>query len=81
MTVAEFKKNCEANSNGANFFEFISKSLEIWDNDSCCGYAIAALWRHGVSDAEIRKIMDCMKAAFDELTVDEARQIYCKSPF
>lgn len=85
MTIAEFRRSCDKGgtdkNTGISFFDFMAEATEIWSNNSCLGYAIAAMKRKGVPDEEIAKITACMKEMFDELAVDEAEQVYCKSRF
>ena len=76
MTVKEYQKQCEP-----GFFEFLKSSLEIWSNDACMGYLIDAAQRAGLSREDTQALVDSIKGSFDELTVDEATALYCKSPY
>lgn len=45
-------------------------------NDAMKGYMIAGMRRMGFSESEIRKAVLGMRAAMDELTVEEAERVY-----
>lgn len=49
-----------------------------WRNDACMGYAIMAMQRAGLKEATIQKVMSEMKWCFDDTTVEEAAQHYCR---
>ncbi|MEM1486407.1 RuvA C-terminal domain-containing protein (plasmid) [Oscillospiraceae bacterium PP1C4] len=85
MTITNFKKSCDEGSNGKNtgksFFEFIADATDIWSNNACLGYVIHGLQNLGLGEKEIEKIVKEIETGFDDLTVDEADQLYCKTPF
>ncbi|WP_169744123.1 hypothetical protein [Paenibacillus wynnii] len=53
--------------------------MDIWSNNACLGYIIAALERKGWSEDQIRQVVGAVYTEFDFKTVEEARQIYNKS--
>lgn len=77
MTIRSFK---EAIDNSA-FFDYISDATEIWSNNACLGYVIAALQSMEYEVTEIARITAAIKDAFDRFTVDEAEKIYQKSSY
>lgn len=49
-----------------------------WRNDACNGYALMAMHRIGLDDGVVAKVMAEMTRCFDDATVKEAAQYYCK---
>lgn len=47
-----------------------------WSNDACLGYAIAAGEAAGLTPEQIGRLIDAMKAAFDEMATDDAATYY-----
>lgn len=47
-----------------------------WSNDACRGYLILTLRKYGKSNDEIRQALDYLHTAFDQITVEEAKQIW-----
>lgn len=79
MTIQEYKEQCD--SSNENFFDFISQVTEIWKNNSCLGYTIEALKNLNFSDESISMVVNKMRYCFEEITTDEADQIYCSSKY
>lgn len=49
-----------------------------WSNEACQGYLIAALRAGGKRCKEIEQALDCLYRAFDQISVEEAKQIWKK---
>lgn len=47
-----------------------------WSNDACRGYLIFTLQKCGKSNDEICRALDRLHIAFDQVTVEEAKQIW-----
>ena len=52
-----------------------------WRNDACKGYAIMAMERFGIDPATIKEVIGEMTWCFDDTTVEEAAQHYCKGVY
>lgn len=76
MTVAELlEKNKVLPREQA---EFLTEMLSIWSNDACLGYCIRAMEIAGFDEEHIRSAVRGMYQAFDELTEEEAVEVYRK---
>lgn len=49
---------------------------DIWTNEACCGYVIKALEDCGKSKEEIYNVLDGLRQAFSNFSVEEAEEIY-----
>lgn len=49
-----------------------------WSNTACMGYAVMAMRRAGLNEADIQKVMHEMVWCFDDTAVDEAARYYCR---
>lgn len=82
MTIKDYMEGLKAtakglkNENGADFVEIMAESVRIWSNNACKGYCIDAMQRAGYSREQISGVMACLRASFDDLTPEEAEQIY-----
>lgn len=47
-----------------------------WSNDACRGYMIAALQDCGQSREGIQQALSCLHEVFDQITVEEAKQLW-----
>ena len=56
-------------------------TLNIWSNDACRGYVIAAMERCGFKPADIDRMMQELHEVFDSLTLDEAQRLYERSTY
>lgn len=55
--------------------------MEMWSNQACLGYAIAAMERKGLDKETIRKVIGAMQGEFDVKTIEEAADIYRQSSY
>lgn len=55
--------------------------MEEWSNNACLGYVIKAMRDAGNSTKEIQKMINEIRTQFDWISVDEAKEIYNKSPY
>lgn len=76
MKVAEFLKKNELLPKEQA--EFLFEVLSIWSNDACMGYCIRAMENAGFDEEHIRSAVRGMHQAFDELTKEEAEEVYRK---
>lgn len=51
---------------------------EAWSNNSCKGYIIKAMENKDFKRADIEKIIGELKYVFDEMTLQQADNYYCK---
>ena len=59
-----------------SFVDTMKEIVSIWSNDAARGYAIAAAEAAGLTPEQIGRLIDAMKAAFDEMTTDDAATYY-----
>lgn len=52
-----------------------------WSNQSAYGYAIAAAEQSGMSVEDIRKLVNAMRLELDNVTLEEAADVYRKSNY
>lgn len=55
--------------------------MDQWSNNACLGYIVSALERKGWPEEEIKEVVRAVYIEFDFKTIDEARNIYNKSPY
>lgn len=56
--------------------------MEQWSNNACFGYAIAAAERIGMKSEQIDDLVKTMRSIMDmDLSVEEAKEVYNKSPY
>ena len=85
MTVEDYRKSLEKlphkMADGRSFAEVMTDRVDIWNNDAARGYAIIAAELAGVDPATVGEIVKKMRRVFDDMTVDEAAEVYVKSPY
>jgi hypothetical protein len=54
---------------------------DYWSNNACKGYVIVACKKLDLSDKQINDIMSALRRGFDDISVDDAEQIYVNSPY
>ena len=74
MNDNELLKSLEQNPD--KYKQLVLESSELWNNNACYGYAIAAAEAAGLSKKEINKLIDALQAATDELTITQANNYY-----
>lgn len=55
--------------------------MEEWSNNACLGYVIRAAVSLGYSKEKIQEIVSCVRGQFDFVSVEEAADVYNKSPY
>ena len=55
--------------------------MEEWSNNACLGYIIKAMRDAGKSAKEIQQMVNEVRAQFDWVSVEDAKEIYNKSPY
>lgn len=84
MTIKEYLRGVEAAkivptaSGGMSFTDAMKEATEIWNNDACMGYFLRAAQIAELDQDTTRKVLEAYRAAFEEISVDEAADIYCK---
>lgn len=58
--------------------EFLAEIMSLWSNEACMGYLIRAMEIAGFDEEHIRSAVRGMHQAFDELTEEEAEEVYRK---
>jgi hypothetical protein len=82
MTIAEYLRQLESarltpgNPEQGSFTDCMKEATEIWSNNACKGYAISAAIAAGLDKQQTGRLIDALGAAFEEMTVDEAEQLY-----
>lgn len=56
-------------------------ALEQWSNDVCRGYVIKAMKNKDFSEDQIQKVIYSLSAAFDNYTLEQAKQEYINSSY
>ena len=54
---------------------------ENWSNNSCRGYVIKAMENLNFKESDIKKVIQELRYIFDEMTLKEADEHYCKSRY
>ena len=49
---------------------------DLWSNNAAAGYAMAAAQAIGLDHKQTGKLIDAMTAAFENMTVEEAKDLY-----
>lgn len=55
--------------------------MEMWSNNACLGYVIKGLQGMGIREEEIQQAVSAIRGQFDWISVEEAADIYNKSPY
>lgn len=55
--------------------------MEKWSNSACLGYVIKGLRDMNMSEDKIQHIINSVRDEFDWFSVEEAADIYNKSPY
>jgi Holliday junction resolvasome RuvABC DNA-binding subunit len=74
MTVTDFLKDIRQTGNKA-FEAEMQNTVNIWSNESCRGYVIAAMKAAGFTREQISKVVEELPAAFEDISVDDAAKI------
>ena len=61
---------------GNNLVSLLADTVSIWSNDACRGYCLQAARDIGLDDAATKELLRALSRTFDDLTTDEAEQIY-----
>ena len=84
MTIKEYLRGVEAAkmvpaaSGEMSFADAMKEATEIWSNDACMGYFLRTAQIAELDQDTTRMVMGAYRAAFDEISVDEAADVYCK---
>ena len=79
--LQRFDKVYEPDENGLKYSEIMAKNVDIWDNDACRGYVIKAAEVSGFTPEQIRDLMEGLRWAFNEYSVDNAERAYNESQY
>lgn len=52
-----------------------------WSNNACLGYAIFGARKLGYNEEQIRELIRAIYSEFDFKSVEEAKKVYCDSPY
>lgn len=55
--------------------------MELRSNQAILGYAILAAKKMGFSDEQIQELIINLNGEFDMITIEEAAEIYRRSPY
>ena len=61
-----------------SFADAMKEATEIWSNDACMGYFLRAAQIARLDQDTTRKVLVAYRAAFEDISVDEAANVYCK---
>lgn len=84
MTVKELLETVEkplvcvpdTEKNRAEYKNLVLQTMEIWQNDACSGYAAAAAVDAGLDLETIKRLLEALDAAYDDMTIREAADFY-----
>jgi hypothetical protein len=84
MTIAAYLQQIEqasasltpGNPKQGSFADCMKEATDIWSNNACKGYAISAAIAAGLDERQTGRLIDALRAAFEEMTVDEAEKFY-----
>ena len=82
MTVKDYLddlKNCEftpQKPNSPSYYDVSIATTDIWSNSACKGYAIKAGERAGLTPDQIERLVTALSRIFDDISTEEAEQIY-----
>ena len=83
MTVKEYLRGIEdtklesaAKQEKMSFCDAMQDVVEIWSNDACKGYFINSAQIFGLDLKTIREMLKAYNEAFDNLSVDDAAELY-----
>ena len=62
--------------NRDDYKSLVLQTMEIWQNDACRGYAAAAAVAAGLDLETIKRLLEAMGAAYDDMTIREAADFY-----
>ena len=74
MTIREYLTDLQATGNAA-LAEEMQNAVHIWDNRAAAGYTTAAMQAAGFSRDQISSVLDELQKAFDEIAIEDAKQI------
>lgn len=77
MKIAEYIERNESALPPA-LADMLLQECSIWTNDVCYGYCLIALKNAGMTDKIMEKVTRCLHSAFDEYSVEEAEEVWCK---
>lgn len=63
-------------NDGKTLKETMLDCVDIWSNDACRGYCIAAMRGADMTEQQIKAVLYEMRYTFDEKTIAEAERIY-----
>ena len=55
--------------------------MEEWSNNACLGYAILGAKKLGYSEEQIEALVRAIYSGFDWVSIEEAKEVYSKSPY
>ncbi len=62
-----------------DYIRIATQAMEVWTNNACLGYALAAAGEAGFTTEQKKQLVEGMKAAFEDMTLDEAESYYTNS--
>lgn len=74
MTVKEFLEKLAEQPLAS--IHLAMDGAELWSNEACMGYTISACMAAGISEGQEEALMEALKTALDNMTLDEAEEIY-----
>lgn len=74
MTVKEFLADIQETGNKA-FEAEMQNTVNIWSNEACRGYCIAAMKAAGYTREQIAEVVEELPAAFEDISIDDAARI------
>ena len=80
MTIKKYldglKKQGFIGPDGKSLSDAMQETVEIWSNDACMGYCVAAMQAAGYGKTQITQVLREMGGLFDSCTLSEAEQEY-----
>lgn len=83
MTIKEYMQSLQElphrADDGQTIADAMAEIMSIWSNDACRGYCIKAMQEAGLQEEQQAAVLHQMDRAFDEVTIEQAEQIFYKS--
>lgn len=68
-------KDCFHDVQNEDVINEMDKRVHLWSNYACKGYCVTAMKNAGLDPEQMKKVLQGLRWAFDEKTIEEAEQI------
>lgn len=78
MKVKAYRERLEQSGDG-DVYAKLEDSLDLWSNAACQGYLIRAARETGARPGQVRQLVQQLRWLLDEMTIEEAEEVYYNS--